>query len=193
MINTLPEAVLDDKQRKIIAAVDPHALAAGVTLTVTRGHSTPIKQLKTIETAARANECLFSEFVPGNVHDQTRIWRGGKEMQAYLWQQTWSALLIKGIVINPPLAAICLEHYHRPNNEDMFGQIIYPSPHIKELDNPLPCPIDFSARVDRLTRTERTDIALVTEILTKAKDAGAGIRFIKPEPKNVCVHCDTEK
>jgi hypothetical protein len=192
MITILPEAILDDRQRKIIAAVEPYAVEAGVTLTVTRGHSSPVRQLKTIENAARDNDCLFSEFISGDPHAVVSVWRGGKEQQFYAWQQTWSALLFKGIIINPPLAAVCLEHYVNAAGVDMMGQIIYPSPHIKELDDPKPCPIDFSARVDRLTRTDRKDIALVTKILTKAKDAGVGIRFIKPEPKNVCVHCDTE-
>ena len=201
MINILPGAVLDERQRSIIAAVDPHAEAEGVALTVTRGHSSPLEQLAMIERKARENNCLFKEFVSENLNDQALIWRDGKQMQAYLWQQSWSALLLKGIVINPPLAAVCLEHYIRPSSEDMYMKIMYPSPHIKEVPTPdqikrgeyTPCPIDFSARVDRGTKAERVDIKLVTEILTKAKAAGAGIRFIKPEPRNVCVHCDLEK
>jgi len=193
MIQILPEAILDDRQKRVIFAVQEHTVTAGVTLTVTRGHSTPVEQLKTIERYARDMNCLFSEFVPGNVHDKTTVWRGGKELQAYCWQQTWSALLFRGVIINPPLAAVCLEHYVNASGVDMNGQIIYPSPHIKDVNDPQPCPIDFSARVDRGTKAERVDIKLVTEILTKAKAAGAGIRFIKPEPRNVCVHCDLEK
>lgn len=194
MIAILPEASLDDRQRRVIAAVEPHAVEAGVTLTVTRGHSTPKSQLHTIWKLAEANNCVFSEFVADNVHDQALVWRDGKRIQVYYWAQTLSALLVRNVIVNPPLAFVCLEHYIRAETgEDMFGQIIYPSPHIKDLDDPNPCPIDFSARVDRMTRTDRVDLALVTEILTKAKAAGAGIRFIKPEPKNVCVHCDLEK
>ena len=201
MIHILTGAVLDDHQKRVVYRIQEHTVPAGVTLTVTRGHSSPGAQLKYIERLAREHNCLFSEFVPGNLHDQTRIWRGGKELQVYLWQQSWSALLMKGIVVNPPLAAVCLEHYIRPTSEDMFMKIMYASPHIKELPTAeqikdgdfVPCPIDFSARIDRGTNAERVDLNGVVEILTTAKKAGAGIRFIKPEPQNVCVHIDLEK
>lgn len=193
MIDILPGAVLDDSQKRIIFRVQEHTIAEGVTLTVTRGHSTPLEQLKKIEREAKEEDCMFTEFRPGNLHDKTGIWRGGKEVQVYLWQQTWSMLLLRGVVINPPLAAVCLEHYIRPSGQDMYGEIMTASPHIKELDDPEPCPIDWSARVNRNTTIERIDPETVARILLAAKKAGAGIRYVKIEPYNVCVHTDTEK
>jgi hypothetical protein len=192
MIEILPGVELDDRQRKVIFLVQEHTLAENVTLTVTRGHSTPLQQLKIIERKAGANDCMFSEFVPGNLHDKTGVWRNGQEVQVYLWQQTWSMLLLRGEVVNPPLAAVCLEHYIRPGDEDMHGKLMYPSPHIKDLYDPAPCPLDFSGLIDRGMGTQYKDLARVARILEKAKAADCGIRFIKIEPKNNCAHCDLE-
>ena len=186
MIEILPGVELDKKQERVIFAVQDHTIDAGVTLTVTRGHSSPLEQLKIIDAKAQIENCKFSEFVPGNLHDKVEIWRAGQPIQAYRWQQTWSMLLQRGQVVNPPLAAVCLEHYVRYGGEDMFGKIIYPSPHI------ISDAVDFSARVDRGMSTEKKDIVLVTTILLAAQKAGAGIRFVKPEPRNMCVHIDLE-
>lgn len=187
MIHILPGAKLDDKQKRVIYRIQEHTTASAVTLTVTRGHSSPEEQLRKIESAALDNDCLFTEFAHDDLHAKVRVWRDGRELNAYAWQQTWSALLLKGYIINPPLTAVCLEHYIRASGEDMYMKSMDPSPHIKS------DPIDFSGRIDRGMPTERVSLEQVTEILLKAKDSGAGIRYIKPEPKNVCVHIDLEK
>lgn len=186
MIRIKPGADLDDKQKRVIARIQPFTASAAVTLTVTRGHDSPLGQLATIEDYARRHDCLFLEFRPGELYEKHTVWLDGKQKEVYLWQQTWSMLLHKGVIINPPLAAECLFDYFAPGRNKK-GEIILPSPHI------LSDPLDFSGRVDRHMKTERVDIALVAAILTKAKNAGAGIRAIKPEPANVCVHIDLEK
>lgn len=184
MIFILPGVVLDDKQKKVIFAIQDVTTMEGVALTVTRGHSTPAQQLSTIEDYARKNNCLFTEFIPGDATATIKLWRGGQEIIVYAWQQTWSMLLFKGIVVNPPFKATCLEHYIRPSGEDMFMKMIDASPHTTS------DPIDFSAKIDRGMTTEKEDIDVVEGILKKAQANGSGIRFIKPEPKNVCVHID---
>jgi hypothetical protein len=193
MIQILPGVKLDDLQRRVIEKITPYTDADGIMLSVTRGHSTPLEQLAMIERKARENGCLFTEFIPEDLHTMVTVYRDSRELKAYAWAQTLSALLMKGIVINPPLTFTCLEHYIRPTSEDMYLKLMHPSPHIKALDDPEPCPIDFSARVDRLLPTERESISLVVSIMQEAKRGGAGIRFIKPEPKNVCVHIDIDK
>ena len=216
MINIFPSAVIDEKQKEVIYKVQEQTYKFGVTLTVTRGHSSALEQLKTVEDFAKESNCLFPEFLSGNLKDTRVVWRDGHAINAYLWQQSWAMLLLKytlsngkqGKVVNPPASAVCLEHYIRPNCEDMYMKVIHVSPHIEgrtdkatdfqkinyklDSDKITFFPIDFSARVDREMKTERIDIPLVIKILTAAKADGAGIRFIKPEPANVCVHVDTE-
>jgi len=193
MIQIKPDALLDEHQKRVIFKIQEHTVPLGITLTVTRGHSTPLEQLNTIERLARKNKCLFTDFIPGDIHTRVKVWRSGKQFEAYAWAQTLSSLLFKDFIINGPFQFTCLEHYIRSTGEDMFLKIINPSPHIKALDDPNPCPLDFSSKIDRDMKTERVDIHLVTDIMVKAQAAGAGIRFIKPEPRNGCVHVDLDR
>lgn len=183
MITIRKTAVLDERQKKVIKAIEP--FTTGMDMEVTRGHDTPRGQLQTIAKYARQNGVYFPEFSPdivdiGLIVDIPIVGR------VRTWERVWSKLLSIGVIINPPLAGKCLFPYVRASGESMLGKMIDPSPHIKELDDPKPCPIDFSAKVNGIS-----NIKLATQILNKAKDAGAGIRFVKPEIRNACVHCDT--
>ncbi len=203
MIHIKPGAILDDHQKQVLLNIQPHTV--GFTLLVTRGHSSPLDQLRTIEQFAHAHTCLFSEFIHDNLHDKTKVWIRGEEKEVYLWQQTWSMLLhlywmskgLRGAKVNSPFAAECLFDYVA-DGRNKKGEIIQPSPHIKELTDPKPCPIDFSQRINgRIVNGDMIggtpDIHAVAGIMEKAKSAGAGIRNITVEPANGCVHIDIEK
>lgn len=203
MIQINPKALLDDRQKKVIFNIQEHTF--GHLLYVTRGHSRPLDQLRTIEQYAHAQNCLFSEFIHDNLLDKTKIWIKGIEKEVYLWQQTWAMLLHlyhtsngkRGAKINPPFAAECLFDYVA-DGRNKIGEIISPSPHIKELDDHKPCPIDFSQRTDgRLLDGVMLggvpNIKIVAQIMETAKAAGAGIRNITVEPANGCVHIDIDR
>lgn len=180
MITIRPTAVLDDKQKQVIYNIQPFTV--GMDLEVTRGHSSPLEQLNTIEAFAVKNNCRFSEFKSGNLYDDVDIWIDGEKKRVYCWQQTWSMLLHKGVIVNPPIAAECLFEYINAAGINRKGELIPPSPHIMR------DPIDFSARVNGTP-----NMAFVAKILNRAKASGAGIRFVKQEPKNGCVHIDLEQ
>ena len=181
MVEIKKNAVLDGNQKEIITRI---ALACGDDrLTVTRGHSTPQEQLSLIHRFAVANECVFPEFIPNGPID-LKVELSGVGL-VYHWQRTWSRLLHMGVVVNPPHTAICLEEYTRPSGEQMKGKLIDESAHIVGQKNGC-FPLDFSARVNG-----KINFARVRDVLEKAKAAGAGIKEIKLERGNTCVHIDT--
>jgi hypothetical protein len=49
----------------------------------------------------------------------------------YVWQMAWSALLHKNVIINPPLAAVCLLDSFRENKSNRNGVLINQTPHAK--------------------------------------------------------------
>jgi len=183
MITKKEGAVFDGNQIEVLARIEQ--FTTGLELTATRGHSTPQEQLATLEKYARANKVLHQEFMPGAPVDvKTNVPGVGL---VYHWQRTISRLLHIGVVVNGPARFICLEDYTRPTGEQMKGKIIEASAHITGESNGL-YPIDFSQKVNGTP-----NITLVESIMIKAKAAGAGIRFIKVEVKNGCVHIGTEK
>lgn len=194
MIHIHDNAVLDDKQKQVVFNIQPFTV--GLDLEITRGHSTPLQQLNLIELYARKERCLFTEFVMGDVHAIAEIWIDGIQRKLYAWQQTWSMLLHRGIIINPPLVAECLFDYTNAAGHNKKGELIQPSPHIKDVPTAeqlatgeyVICPIDFSQKVNGVP-----NIQLAARILTQAKAAGAGLRYVKLEPHNGCVHCDLEQ
>jgi len=175
-ITIKPSANLDPYQLSVLKEIEPFSI--GHEYKVSRGHDTPIGQLRTIKNFAVRNNLLFDEFEDDNVYDKVLISIDGLSKSIFTWQRTWSTLLSKGFIINPPVAAEALYDYVR-NGVNKKGQLILPSPHI--LSNP----IDFSSRVDGIP-----NIAEVTIMLQHAKDGGAKIRYITPEVKNGCVHID---
>lgn len=196
-----PKGVFDDNQKKIIAGLADYT--DGHTIYITRGHSSPLGQLRTIEAYARDNKCLMTEFVHDDLHSMTDIWVDGVKKHVYTWQQTHSMLLHlyytsgekRGAKINPPFACECLFDYVA-DGRNKKGEIIKPSPHIKLLDDPKPCPIDASQRidgqvVDGVMVGGTPDIKTVSEIFNKAKAAGIGIQNVTIEIANGCVHGDT--
>jgi hypothetical protein len=87
----------------------------------------------------------------------------------YLWQMGWSALLNKGVIINPPMAAICLMDYIR-DGINKKGQIIGQSPHVKKKA------FDLSG----------TDSLVIVKRLVEDKM----IKSYLLERENNCIHCD---
>ncbi|MEK6744279.1 MAG: hypothetical protein AABZ15_11735 [Nitrospirota bacterium] len=177
MIEISDSAVLDDKQRRVIAKIEP--FTTGLDLRVTRGHSTPLSQLSTIAKLAKEYKVSFPEFSQDNVDEMVEVPGVGL---VYRWQRTHSRLLHIGVIVNPPRTCTILESYVRPTGEEMLGKLMDPSPHITS------DPIDFSQKVNGVP-----NIKLAARILTRAKAAGAGIKYVKIENVNGCCHCDLER
>lgn len=199
--------VLDYWQNWALDMVEPHT--DGHSLVVTRGHSLPVDQLRTIERYGRSNGLLQSGRFPEFVRDDLASKIDTSDGAIYRWQRLWSELLrlysetngVHGAKINPPFAAVCLYNYVNVAGVNKKGMVIDPSPHIVDIavsPKDRPCPIDFSAKVDGVP-----DLALLVSILKTAqadiqKQARRGyrgpqIRNITPEPANGCGHVDLTK
>lgn len=106
------------------------------------------------------------------------------ESNYFVWQKGWSNLLNIGIIVNPPLPAICLMDYFRdgldergqPIKINKKGQVIGQSPHIPDPKNPMKGAADLSG-LDSLTIVKRL-----------AEDKM--IRGFLVERANNCIHLD---
>ena len=163
-------------------------LPAGITLIATRGHSTPLEQLHII--GAYSQGFHYPEFNSHDVHAMTDVELDGKVTHEYCWLRTWGECLHRGLIINPPLAAVVPFDYKR-NGVNKKGLLIPASNHIVPLDiDPLvkTCPIDFSQMIG-----PHADIVQVAAIMQKAQEAGVPILSITIEHGNGCVHIVLKK
>lgn len=87
----------------------------------------------------------------------------------YVWQMAWSHLLNIGVIINPPLEAVCLMDYIR-NGVNKKGQKIRQSPHVRKTA------LDLSG----------TDSEVIVKRLVEDKM----IRGYLLERENNCIHMD---
>lgn len=97
----------------------------------------------------------------------------------YVWQMAWSHLLNKGVIINPPLSAVCLLDYIR-NGVNKKGQLISQTPHASGncLD------IGGAGGDDATIKDE-------LPVMEKAmSDKVPGLINILPEHANNAIHCD---
>lgn len=101
----------------------------------------------------------------------------------YAWQPGWSALLNKGIIINPPIAAECLMDYFRDGKNKKW-QTINPSPHFKGTA------FDIGGNVDGIDGNVVSELKIIQKAIT---DKMPGLKGFLPERNNNCVHCDCEK
>jgi hypothetical protein len=183
MVEIKKDAILDDNQKEVISRIA--VICGDNRLTVTRGHSMPQEQLDLIERFGKDHGCIFPEFIPDGPVDLKK--ECAEVGLVYHWQRTWSRLLHLGVVVNPPLSAICLDDYTRPSGEKMKGKVIHKSAHIAGQVNGC-WPIDFSARVNG-----QVNFDLVRDIMDQARISNAGIQDIRVEHGNGCVHIDTLK
>jgi hypothetical protein len=156
--------------RRVLEAIEP--FAGDVVLEVSSGVRDPAHQLVIIAKYAMIKNAAFAEFRADNVYEKYDI--NGRSL--YRWQQTWSRLLALGVMINPPLAARCLEDYQHPAKGTVpAGTLIPGSPH-------------YSGKAFDISG--RRGVIAVVEVLEQAKQAGAGIRDILVERENNSIHVD---
>lgn len=139
---------------------------------LTSGVRTVQEQLGVIAYWALKMKVQFPEFDRFDLHGKTVV--DGKEL--YRWQRTWSKLLNLGIIVNPPLAAECLEDYI-VDGHNKKGEIIEGSSHSRATA------LDFVC-------DEGLDIML--NIVKEAQKAGVPIKSYRVERKQYCVHVNVK-
>lgn len=163
--------ILNDRLKQVVAQIG--RFPDSETLTVTSGVRGPEKQLSIIGKFAAIKGVKFSEYLVGNIYDKVTLAGVG---EVYRWQQTWSRLLALGVIVNPPVAAACLEDYTHPSKGLVkAGTLIQASPHTRGTA------LDFSGA---------NNIDRVVAVLSTAKAGGAEIKNILIERENDCVHVD---
>lgn len=117
------KVILNDELDNLLSSIDKYWTPNSEI--VTSGIRVPEDSLRIIRTylvAEKLNK-QYPEAMLCKVEDK----KGGY----YSWQDGWSALLNKGVIINPPLPAKCLMDYFR-DGVNKKGQIIGQSPHVKK-------------------------------------------------------------
>lgn len=196
MIERKEGAEFDPYQEKVLESIE--FFTTGYTIKATRGHSSPLDQLRIIEYYAQQDGVLLKPFVHDNLYDQ--VFDADENEKIYLWQHAWSALLNlyhitdgkKGKKINPPLLARCLRDYVNYAGVNQRGRAIPPSPHIAGGKNGT-WPIDFSGKIKLADGSDMTSLDIVADILHEAQLSGVAISNITKEVGNNCVHIDLKK
>lgn len=114
---------LTDSIEPVIVALDAHFANKNLKAFVTSGLRDANAQLRVIQSylKKRGLEQTYPEVMNCQVTDIN-------SQGHYVWQMAWSHLLSSGLIINPPLRAICLMDYYRGGNNKK-GQWINQTPH----------------------------------------------------------------
>lgn len=121
-----PDVKLTERIDPVITALDPEFKAAQLIAHVTSGMRSSQDQLELIRKYAILKG-VAREFP--RINSATlygKMMYGGQTV--YMWQPAWSRLLNIGMIINPPLPAVCLFDYFR-NGVNKKGFTIGRTPH----------------------------------------------------------------
>jgi hypothetical protein len=161
-----PQVTLTPIIEPVIIALDKYFAAANLHAVVTSGLRDAYKQLEVIRQYMRAKgvdktyplamTCKPTDMANGN----------------YVWQMAWSRLLNMGVIINPPLQAVCLLDSLRPNGTNRKGTPISQTPHA------------------RGTAFNIGGIAAVNVLNQALKEKLPGFASYLVERENNATHCD---
>jgi hypothetical protein len=173
--------VLNRSLADSIIAVRPYYAARKHKATITSGYRSPDYQLQLIMGFIRDNGFVeqFFELSDGIMYSypvNKFIFVDGDSY--YWWQRGWSHLLGLGFIINPPIAAMCLEHSLRSDGTDRFHSVIPVTPHAN----------GTAYDQDGGTDHDPTDEFAIMQVA--AKDLKCKIRGLVIERKQSCVHTD---
>jgi hypothetical protein len=162
----------------VIMALDAYFEKAGKTAYVTSGLRDSSTQLSIIRgyLAKTGMDKFYPDAMSCQLNDKKQF---GTDI-IYVWQLAWSALLSKGIIINPPLPAKCLMDYVR-DGKNKKGQVISSSPHFNGTA------FDIGGGTDGIDGNVTSELKIITQAL---KDNLPGLKGFLPERNNNCVHCD---
>lgn len=108
----------------VVCALEPYFAAANLKATVTSGLREPVDQLRIIRDYLKKKglDKVYPEAMTCSVNEK------GADGN-FKWQMAWSSLLHLKIIINPPVAAICLMDYFNAAGVNRKGQVIPASNH----------------------------------------------------------------
>lgn len=124
----LPKVKLTPVIEPVIEKLEPFFEKHKVKSCVTSGLRTAEDQLDVIQQYLKQKslQIKYPEAMEKDVNAKF-MWDG---QEVYKWQPGWSALLNSGIIINPPIRAICLMNYINSSGINRKGQYIDASNHI---------------------------------------------------------------
>jgi hypothetical protein len=161
----------------VMIELDGYFQRAGFVARVTSGLRDPLDQLHIIKHFASREglDRTYPEITNAMLHSKQRL----DGAWLYEWQRAWSALLSRGIIVNPPLPAIALYTYRHPRNPsvDRKGMLIPGSPHFNGTA------FDIGGGSDGLAN----ELAVIKEVM---RDGTVGIRGFLLERENNCLHID---
>lgn len=180
-----PGVVLTPIVEPVIVALDQLFQAAGRSAYVTRALDDASGQLRTVKKYLvrmaldkKYPEAMMCENPTDKIGDY------------YVWQLAWSNLLKLGVIINPPLKAVCLMDYFGPQGtgSNRKGKEMPQTKHALPASTGVGC-FDMGG-----SSGEDKTIADELVIVQKAFKKGiAGMVGIVPEHKNNCIHIDCKK
>jgi hypothetical protein len=156
----------------VIVALDAYFEKNNLKAFVTSGLRDPGAQLRVIQSYLKRKE-LDQKYPEAMTCQVTDINPEGH----YAWQMAWSHLLSAGIIINPPLRAICLMDYYR-GGKNKKGQWINQTPHATGKS------FDIGGGTNGMTDEARIIKAALAE------KSIPGLKGILEEGENNAVHVD---
>lgn len=166
--------VLNPLLEKVIVALDKHFEKANLKAVVTSGVRTSEDQLRIIRQYLNSTGLAvdYPEALAGDVTDKNQ--EGN-----YIWQMGWSALLNKGIIINPPLKAKLLMNYFNAQGVNRKGSEFNQTAHASGV-----C-VDLGGGANGLN----DELAVVSEA---AKEIPEIVSWVV-ERQNNCLHLNLKK
>jgi hypothetical protein len=118
------KAIMTPVIEAVVVALDPYFEEANLKATVTSGLRVPIDQLRIVRDYLKKKglDKKYPEAMTCSVDEKNS--EGN-----YKWQMAWSNLLSAGIIINPPVRAVCLMDYVNKAGVNRKGQYIEASNH----------------------------------------------------------------
>jgi hypothetical protein len=162
----------------VIIALDPFFKQEGKVAYITSGLRTPESQLSIIRgyLAKTGLDKDYKTAMSCDLYSKTAT----NDKLIYTWQLGWSALLNRGIIINPPIPAECLMDYYR-GGVNKKGQTIGASPHFAGTA------FDIGGGTDGIDGNVVSELKILQAAI---KNGVSGIRGYLPERNNNCVHVD---
>jgi hypothetical protein len=173
--------VLTDVIEPVIIALDKYFEKEGKVAYVTSGLRTSLDQIGIIRSylVKKGLDKIYPNAMKCELNDKAQF--GTKVV--YAWQEAWSALLNKGIIINPPIAAECLMDYIR-DGKNKKGQIIGVSPHFSGIA------FDIGGGADGIDGNVVSELKIIQQAVN---DKMQGLKSFLAERNNNCVHIDCIK
>ena len=169
----------------VIAKLEPYFEKVSIIGRITSVLRDSTMQLATIQDLAVKNNLVATDFKLDFIY--MSMYQG---KPVPYWQIVWSTLLSRGVIVNPPIAAVCLMDYTAANGVNKKGMTINETPHHTGL-----C-FDTGARIwlrpedvgDNSKLINRLDD--IYQIILQASSDGVGIikESIILEHSNNCCH-----